>query len=292
MSKNFEEAYKAEVQQNIPDLWNRIESSLPEKTVVKECAAAEPAADFAPVNQAANENKEIKKTKKKNPYAWIKWASLAAAGLLVVVMIPAVVGLGLLGLAGKDMASADSAANEMYVTQDAVMENAAEMEMDMMEGAAMEAPDMDYMEEVFVESEDEITMESEAEAVLTPEEEGIKQDTQNESVGAASGSVALYGDMIAEDIPATVTGIMTGSDRDYYRVTLMFEGDALETAEELFAGLEEYNAGMLEVRVYYDVTLEPELAETYMFAVYELTPAALGEEALYPHLAAELRFIE
>ncbi len=272
MNKNFEEAYQAEVQLNIPDLWNRIESSLPEKTVVKECV--------------------IKKTKKKNPYAWIKWASLAAAGLLVVVMIPAVVGLGLLGLAGKDMASADSAANEMYVTQDAVMENAAEMEMDMMEGAAMEAPDMDYMEEVFVESEDEITMESEAETVPVPEEEGIKQDTQNESVGAASGSVALYGDMIAEDIPATVTGIMTGSDRDYYRVTLMFEEDALETAEKLFTGLEEYNAGMLEVRVYYDVTLEPELAKNYMCTIYEITPAALGEEVLYPHLAAELQILE
>ncbi len=290
MNKNFEEAYQAEVQLNIPDLWNRIESSLPEKTVVKKCVAAEPVANFVPVNQATNENKEIKKTKKKNPYAWIKWASLAAAGLLVVVMIPAVVGLGLLGLAGKDMASADSAANEMYVTQDAVMENAAEM--DMMDGAAMEAPDMDYMEEVFVESEDEITMESEAEAVLTPEEEGIKQDTQNESVGAASGSVALYGDVIAEDIPATVTGIMTGSDRDYYRVTLMFEEDALEVAEKLFTGLEEYNAGMLEVRVYYDVTLNPELAENYMFTIYELTPAALGDEALYPHLAAELQLVE
>lgn len=290
MNKNFEEAYQAEVQLNIPDLWNRIESSLPEKTVVKECAAAEPAADFAPVNQAANENKDIKKTKKKNPYAWIKWASLAAAGLLVVIMIPAVVGLGLFGLVGKGMASTDSAANEMYVTQDAVMENAAEM--DMMDGAAMESPDMDYMEEVFVESEDEVTVESEAETVPVPEEEGIKQDTQNESVGSASGSVALYGDTIAEDIPATVTGIMTGSDRDYYRVTLMFEEDALETAEKLFTGLEEYNAGMLEVRIYYDVTSEPELAENYMCAIYEITPAALGEEDLYPHLAAELQVLE
>lgn len=289
MNKNFEEAYQAEVQLNIPDLWNRIESSLPEKTVVKECAA-EPAANFAPVNQAANENKEIKKTKKKNPYAWIKWASLAAAGLLVVIMIPAVVGLGLFGLVGKGMASADSAANEMYVTQDAVMENAAEM--DMMDSVAMESPDMDYMEEVFGESEDEVTEESEAETVPVPEEEGIKQDTQNESVGSASGSVALYGDMIAEDIPATVTGIMTGSDRDYYRVTLMFEEDALETAEKLFTGLEEYNAGMLEVRIYYDVTSEPELAENYMCTIYEITPAALGEEALYPHLAAELQILE
>lgn len=287
MNKNFEEAYQAEVQLNIPDLWNRIESSLPEKTVLKECAATESAADFAPVNQAANENKKIKK---KNPYAWIKWASLAAAGLLVVIMIPAVVGLGLFGLAGKGMASADSAANEMYVTQDAVMENAAEM--DMMDGAAMESPDMDYMEEVFVENEDEVTAESEAETVPVPEEEGIKQDTQNESVGSASGSVALYGDMIAEDIPATVTGIITGSDRDYYRVTLMFEEDALETAEKLFTGLEEYNAGMLEVRIYYDVTLEPELAENYMCTIYEITPAALGDEALYPHLAAELQILE
>ena len=40
MSKNFEETYKAEVQRNIPDLWDRIESSLPEKNVTEVKAPA------------------------------------------------------------------------------------------------------------------------------------------------------------------------------------------------------------------------------------------------------------
>ncbi len=291
MNKNFEEAYQAEVQLNIPDLWNRIEAGLPEKAIVKECAVAEPVAPFVPVNQEVKENKEVKKTKKKNPYAWIKWASLAAAGLLVVIMIPAVVGLGLLGLVTKDMASADSAATDgAYITQDAVMENA--MDMEMMEETDG-APAMDSMENVFMESEDEVTMESVTEESI-PEtgKETVSNDAENESVGGASGSIALYGDVIMEEIPATVTGKMTGSDRVYYRVTFMFEGDALELAEELFAEAEEYNAGMLEVRVYYDVTLEPELAETYSVTIYELTPAALGEEALYPYYGAELQALE
>lgn len=294
MNKNFEEAYQAEVQLNIPDLWNRIESSLPQKTIMPECAAAESVPTYVPVNQEVKGSRPANKTQKKNPYAWIKWASLAAAALLVVMILPAVavVGLGLLRFSSSDSASAESAEDGAYIYQDAVMENEAAMDMEMPEDAVAETPAMDSMENMFTDSEEWVTESITEGTVAESGKETVSDEAENESVGSASGSVALYGNMIAEEIPATVTGTMTGSERYYYRVTLMFEGEALELAEELFAGTEEYNDGMLEVRVYYDVTLKPELMEKYAVTIYELTPAALGEDALYPCLAAELQVLE
>ena len=68
MSKNFEDAYREEVQQNIPDLWNRIESSLPEKTpvVAAETMAPEVEAETTVPAESRQNTKGNKKTKK-NP---------------------------------------------------------------------------------------------------------------------------------------------------------------------------------------------------------------------------------
>lgn len=256
MNKNFEEAYKAEVQQNIPDLWNRIESGLPEK-----------------------------KVKKKNPYAWIKWASLAAAGLLVVIMIPAVVGLGVLGITSSDTASAESVTNEIYITQDAVMEEAADMEM--ADGAP--AMDYDYADVTFEESENIVVEETaQEEGFAESEKETPMEDVGNESVSGSAAPLNLYGEMLVERIPATVTGVISNFDRDYYNVSLSFEGDALELTDELFADNECYNNGVLAVRVYYDVTLQPKPGVKYIVTIYEVAETAWGEEVIYAPCAAEL----
>ena len=59
MNKNFEDAYRAEVQHNIPDLWDRIESGMPEKN---------PMQGMAKENIAEEKGTVLKETKKK-PYA-------------------------------------------------------------------------------------------------------------------------------------------------------------------------------------------------------------------------------
>ncbi len=119
MNSNFEEAYKAEVQQNIPDLWNRIESGLPEKEVQTN------------LNHKSNK-------KKKNPYAWMKWASLAAAAVLVIVLIPAMLGIGVLSMMSEKSSSADTAMNESAAEQMVVTDGTAEEEIKM-ESADMES---------------------------------------------------------------------------------------------------------------------------------------------------------
>lgn len=145
MNKNFEEAYKAEVQQNIPDLWNRIESGLPEKKVISEVPVA--AVESKPVQEVkeVQTNLNHKSNKKKNPYAWMKWASLAAAAMLVIILIPTLLGIGALFLVSDKSSSTDMAMNEgaaeQMVTTDSVAEEEVKLESADMENTA-ETPAM------------------------------------------------------------------------------------------------------------------------------------------------------
>lgn len=270
MNKNFEEAYQAEVQLNIPDLWNRIESSLPEKTIVKESAVAEKKTTFAPVN---NELK-AKNVKKKNPYAWLKWASLAAAGLLIVIMVPAVVGVGLLSFASKDMASADGAATESC--DSVVMEDVAQ-DAEMM-------PETDMMYDVQERPEngmDIITNESGAESetdydggAYAEEDESVKQETAaEEAVGAP---------MLATDLSVKVIAAVSENEEGYYSIIVEIPEDSYG----VFERREEFKDGELEVWVYFGDGVMPEIGEWYSADIYEMNYEAL--EGTGTHLAAEL----
>ncbi len=255
MSKNFEEAYQAEVQLNIPDLWNRIENSLPQKAIVPECAVAESAPTFVPVNH------ELKnKTKKKsNPYAWMKWASLAAAGLLVVIMVPAVVGLGILGFAAKDMASADGAATESC--DSVAMEDIAQ------DAESLPESDMMYdMQESPANSMSTITGESGAQADGDYDggvSAGADERTNEESV--EEEKMEAQGYVLASNISAKVSNCSEESRNGYYRVVL----EIPEESREIFQRLEAYTDGELEVWFYSEDGTLPETEEWYFVNIYE-----------------------
>ena len=173
MSKNFEDAYKAEVQQNIPDLWSRIESSLPEKTPVAAAETMAPEAKAESVASTQNrQNTNSNKKTKKNPYAWIKWASLAAAGLLLVVLMPAVLGIGIFSLIAGSKTSSDMAANESCAEEPQYAADAEENMMydsDSMEGGFT----MDSVTEEFIQEEmAEEVANPESGVQSTPESEG------------------------------------------------------------------------------------------------------------------------
>lgn len=307
MSKNFEDAYRAEVQQNIPDLWHRIESGLPEKTIVADdshsaVTEAESITEFAATQKAAEteasyavntEQRKLnhKSDKKKNPYAWIKWASLAAAGLFVVLLLPAVLGLGLLGLASGKSESMDMAATES---------NAAESphysaDYEMADGAAEEEVQLQAPAMENGATSDEKYTEETVEIETTVESVPMESDKDTQEVGMAeseSGSVSpveVYGDVVIEDVTVMVGGISIKSGRDYYRVGLYFEGENKKLADELFADADCYNDGRLDVRVYYDITLEPEVAEQYTVTIYVSAVEATGVEDEYLQYTAELK---
>lgn len=290
MSKNFEDAYKAEVQQNIPDLWNRIESSLPEKTPVAAAETMAPEAKAESVASTQNrQNTNGNKKTKKNPYAWIKWASLAAAGLLLVILTPTVLGIGIFSLISGSKMSSDMAANESCAEEPQYAADAEENMMydaDGMEGGFT----MDSVTEESVQeemAEDVATPESGVQS--TPETEG-KESAAEQEMGAQESVSAesVYGEKVAEGLKAKVSGIITSSDGIYYRVDLYFEGENKEIANELFGNDDCYNGDELVVRVYYDITLKPEMLEEYTVTIYRVATESSGAEETYLQYAAEL----
>ncbi len=262
MNKNFEDAYKAEVQQNIPDLWNRIESSLPPKT---------PVADFeaysndkvAVVAENVNIYKQpnTKTLKKKNSYAWIKWASLAAACLLVVLMLPALAGIGALGIfiigstGSGDMAAAES------------------------ENMAMDSADYDsgYTEEGHYEYEINLDMPTDESMDSGWENDMVMEDvaaTEGETIEDSTSSVLQsesYRELLIEDMYAKVTEV-TETEEGYMLVTLEVSSHSRDEADECFANIAFYDDGELQVKVYEDTGEIPVVGEMYSVTVYDCSP--------------------
>lgn len=81
MSRDFEQEFKELKQSEIPDLWNRIEAGLSERTLTAPIAAGGTVSG----GQAAQTEQY---TQVKRP-AWRKWGTLAAACLCVAIILPA-----------------------------------------------------------------------------------------------------------------------------------------------------------------------------------------------------------
>ncbi len=155
MSKNFEQAYRELAQNEAPDLWDRIEAGLTEKS--------------APENRIVNENVEIKEkadrtdrnrnskkiTSKKIRAFLGKYAGAVAAVLCVAVILPAAIFLKRTGdksfsggamTEGIDEAGEmqEAAAADMAMPEDAAPESAeAAAEEDTTAGAATGAETAD-----------------------------------------------------------------------------------------------------------------------------------------------------
>ncbi len=81
---NLEEAYRKSIQEETPDLWNRIASALPEKPVVEERKQDNP---FALAQPAQKENPSSAQ-KPKKIYQYTRFMKAAAAVLFLAVLIP------------------------------------------------------------------------------------------------------------------------------------------------------------------------------------------------------------
>ncbi len=81
MSKDFEQAYKELAQNEIPDLWDRIEAGLKEKSAPEQKKAE------------LNDVKVEKTTKKKNAFIPVHYMGMAAAVIGAVVGIPALLAI-------------------------------------------------------------------------------------------------------------------------------------------------------------------------------------------------------
>lgn len=127
MSKNFAEEYKALANEELPDLWNRIEAGLTPKTT----ALAEEAEDIQDINQTPKETQPAEKPEKGKIISFLlRYRTVVAAALCVVVILPAVIFMGRIN---RSKSSPEFAADMA-----APMDNAAATEM--WDDMAAEAP--------------------------------------------------------------------------------------------------------------------------------------------------------
>ncbi|MBO5325109.1 MAG: hypothetical protein J6A80_02655 [Lachnospiraceae bacterium] len=242
MNRNFEEAYKAEVQQNIPDLWNRIESGLPEKEVQTN------------LNHRSNK-------KKKNPYAWMKWASLAAAAMLVIILIPTLLGIGALLLMSDKSSSTDMAMNESVAEQMVTTDGMAE------EDVKLESADVENMAETPAINQDYADSER-AEGEMA--EESImgaepSSDVLSDVQSAESESEypwELYADgLYVKVISATATQDGYAVELELYKLHDNLAGPVLENSPY-------YDNGIIQANVYNGEGEVPVVGEKYTATLY------------------------
>ncbi len=124
MNKNFEQAYKELAQNEVPDLWDRIEAGLKEKS--------------APAKKDIQEEKYTQKMEESKAQSPVKggigpvikilkrYSALAAAAVCVAVVIPAALFLGRNGnLSGSNMEAISAAPEEALETaEEAALEEA------------------------------------------------------------------------------------------------------------------------------------------------------------------------
>lgn len=258
MNRNFEEAYKAEVQQNIPDLWNRIESGLPEKKVIPEVPVA--AVESKPVQEVkevpTNLNHRSNK-KKKNPYAWMKWASLAAAAMLVIMILPTVAGIIFWWSFAISEGIRDSAETEQMATTDGVAEEEVKMESADMENMA-ETPAMNQNNAEDGYAEEEMAEESIMGAEASSDVLSDVQSTESES----EYPWELYADgLYVKVISATVTQDGYEVELELYRLHENLAGPVLENSPY-------YDNGIIQATVYNGEGEVPVVGEKYTATLY------------------------
>ncbi len=167
MSKVFEDAYRELAKTDVPDLWDRIEAGLSEKsapvTMIKEMDAAEKASGISEDSETRGQKKPAKIVTFMKRYA-----TTAAALICVAILIPVVLTVGRFGIGGSK-------------SESAAYEEAAPMEMAYEESAAAPAAEVPAAEvpaaEMFEEAAEAPAAEVYAEeAVEAPEAEAFADE--------------------------------------------------------------------------------------------------------------------
>ena len=139
MSKNFEQAYKELAQNEVPDLWNRIEAGIESKSALEDESIPEDSdrQDFPDggICLLKEELEEIKlqeieedaRAKKKGLFYSRRYAGMAAAVLCAAVIIPAVVVLNHYtgSLLSKNMAGSGQATEGINTEEEEASDTAA-----------------------------------------------------------------------------------------------------------------------------------------------------------------------
>lgn len=185
MKKDFEKAYKELAETEVPDLWDRIEAGLSEKS--------------APAEAKAEESKEPAPIKKKTKVAVFmrRYSALAAAIVCAVILIPTVI---VMKKAGSKFMS-ESAAEPAFTTESAYYDEAVAEEA---EGASSEMMEesSEETETAAVEPEmerKEAAKESKVENSMAVAEAFPQEESASGAVKESAKTDSAMNDAVCED---------------------------------------------------------------------------------------------
>ncbi len=324
MSKDFEKAYRELAQTEVPDLWDRIEAGLTDKSApvnalnIEKAALEEKAVEQENISkefEAETEKKELKKDsreqktedgkqeqkKKNNVVVFLKRYSTAVAAIVcVAILIPAISLIGSFGVGGSKSAEAESLSlpaaeapaemADMVAAEEMVEETTAEETG--AEGALAEVTEECAAEEAPAEVTEECAAE-EAPAEMTEEAAAEEAPFEKEEMKEAERVTAenAEAEKMSDDLRSEGTQI----SKVQVEVLQIVDG------EEYFAGTGKEERG----RIYYarvlscpsDLLTQGEqiaifISEYYSIALieeerYELTLTPVTEEGKHYFLIEE-----
>lgn len=246
MSKNFEEEYKALANEELPDLWNRIEAGLTPKTT----ALAEEANTEQSIEHTDEQIKE--KTKKGKVISFLyRYRTVAAAALCAVAIIPAVIVIGF-GRAGRSkMWESANGAAPMELYNSAAQ--AADEEAEVTEEAAEEEMEFSASETAGFAG-DEIVEGgagnmAQAEACDVAEE--ATADSSADAGAYDRADAAAVDDAEDSEMAESATAMMTDAEKKMQDKEMQeLSGDRAEFAKE------ESRESERSIRIYEDIVLK------------------------------------
>lgn len=133
MERDFEREFRELKQNEIPDLWNRIEAGLSEKQNVTQMSQDVIAINhISGVGRGHFEKNDFGKEDTKKTFAWRKWGTLIAACVCVVIILPA------FSLLIRDKSYSGSGSDTAANTTEAAAEDNAAMDTATAENAESE----------------------------------------------------------------------------------------------------------------------------------------------------------
>lgn len=209
MSKDFEQAYRELAQTEVPDLWDRIEAGLSEKSA--------PAAFKIDKAVKEKETEELKGADRKIFIFMRRYSAVAAALVCVAILIPAISLIGEFGIGGSKSEeaiesaqepaamweeAADEAPAEMaVVTEESMEETAGYVEEEAAEEMAVEAaaeesvdeaPEAEYAEDMNAANAENVKETADVEMADGVRTEAARAEKYQEEQGLSeAGSLSL-----------------------------------------------------------------------------------------------------
>ncbi|MDE7341508.1 MAG: hypothetical protein K2N80_13290 [Lachnospiraceae bacterium] len=236
MERDFEREFRELKQNEIPDLWNRIEAGLSEKKNMTQVSQNVIAIDHAPgVGRGRFEKNDFEKGDTKKSFAWRKWGTLIAACVCVVIILPA------FSLLIRDKSYSGSGSDTAANTTEAIAEDNAAMDT-----ATAENAENEFYADTAAAAEEMIPENGMTDSAAAESVEGMAGGADTADAGSIDGA-ASTNEAAAADMTVSEEKAPEASSDATMESAQTQEADGAETSrkEEEKAGWSELTDGQI-----------------------------------------------